>query len=280
MTHSKGQVVVMLLLVMVVVLTIGLSIAARSTTDVNISTLNEQSARAFSAAEAGLEDALKNPDVITATPREGAVGSAKFSVRQVGQASTIFAFPGGVVRDDPAQVWLSNYPSLTDTGLSGKTIVLYWDRDSAPLNCVAEPKTAALEYSYIYESAGTYYASHGFYDPCGPSRPDVSGFTTAESGAYERTTNIGVQRFKYRTAAITLAGNPKLLRIRLLHNNAAVPLAVELQGTGVNLPPQGTLLESTGEFGETKRKIQVYRSYPRLPALFDYVIFAGGIITK
>lgn len=283
MRSQSGQVVIMLLLVMVIVLTIGLSIAARSTVDVNISTLNEQSARAFAAAEAGLEEALRDPsNAQLQTGLTRSLGEAKFKVLQIAQTGPLFAFPGGVPRDDPAQVWLSNYPDLTDTSMTNKTIRVFWGGSSAAYECTATSalKTPALEYVSLFESSGAYTNTHGFYDPCGTQRIGASGFTIPETGQYELTTNLGKQTYKYRTPDITLSGNPKLLRIRLLHNEAPAPVAVQVTTPGVNLPAQGTLLESTGEFGEARRKVQIFRSYPRLPGIFDYVLFAGGTITK
>ncbi len=53
--HS-GQVLLITMLVMAVATTIGLALASRSTQDVNISTQVEESSRAFSAAEAGIEE--------------------------------------------------------------------------------------------------------------------------------------------------------------------------------------------------------------------------------
>src|SRR5258708_37498979 len=57
--HQNGQIVVVLVLVMLVALTIGLAITLRSVSDVTTSTQTEQSSRAFSAAEAGIERAIQ-----------------------------------------------------------------------------------------------------------------------------------------------------------------------------------------------------------------------------
>src|SRR3990167_5038568 len=56
--NQSGQVALIVLLVMVVMLTLGISIAQRGVADVRISQQEEDSARAFQAAEAGLEQAL------------------------------------------------------------------------------------------------------------------------------------------------------------------------------------------------------------------------------
>lgn len=55
----KGQVALVVILVVLVGLTIGVAILGRSVTNVGISNQEEERARSFSAAEAGVEDALR-----------------------------------------------------------------------------------------------------------------------------------------------------------------------------------------------------------------------------
>lgn len=55
----KGQVAMVVVLVVLVGLTIGVAILGRSVTNVGISSQEEERARSFSAAEAGVEDALR-----------------------------------------------------------------------------------------------------------------------------------------------------------------------------------------------------------------------------
>ena len=57
---DSGQVLLITLLVLSVAVTIALSLIGRGTMDANMSANLEESARAFNAAEAGIEDALKS----------------------------------------------------------------------------------------------------------------------------------------------------------------------------------------------------------------------------
>ena len=72
---QKGQVLLVVVLVMVVALTVGLSLASRSITNLRITSDDENSQRAFSAAEAGVERAVKG----NCTNDEGCTISANFS---------------------------------------------------------------------------------------------------------------------------------------------------------------------------------------------------------
>ncbi len=60
MSNEKGQILLALILVITVALAIGLSVVQKSLLDVSTATKVEQSSRAFSAAEAGIEKALKD----------------------------------------------------------------------------------------------------------------------------------------------------------------------------------------------------------------------------
>ena len=53
--YQKGQILLLVVLVMTIALTIGLSLATRTITDIRTTTEEENSQRAFSAAEAGIE---------------------------------------------------------------------------------------------------------------------------------------------------------------------------------------------------------------------------------
>ena len=55
---KSGQALVLVMMVLSVALTVGLSIATRSTNEVKVTSSQEESARALEAAEAGLEKAL------------------------------------------------------------------------------------------------------------------------------------------------------------------------------------------------------------------------------
>ena len=59
-TSQSGQALLIVLLSMAVILTVVLSFASKSITEVSITSYEEDALRAFSAAEAGVEKALLN----------------------------------------------------------------------------------------------------------------------------------------------------------------------------------------------------------------------------
>ena len=73
---SSGQAVLLVILGMAVVLTIVLSVVSRSVTDVSVTKVEEDSSKAFSAAEAGIEKLLIGGSSFT----EGNLGGIGASV--------------------------------------------------------------------------------------------------------------------------------------------------------------------------------------------------------
>ncbi|MBN1168786.1 hypothetical protein JXA63_02750 [Candidatus Woesebacteria bacterium] len=62
---QSGQALLIVLLVMAVALTVVMSSVSRSVTDISVSEVEKDSSRAFSAAEAGIEEALLNPPPVS-----------------------------------------------------------------------------------------------------------------------------------------------------------------------------------------------------------------------
>lgn len=75
MIKRPGQIALIVILVTVVGLTVAVSVLSRSVTTVAISTKEQEKARSFSAAEAGIEDALRQDLSSITTPQNFNVGS-------------------------------------------------------------------------------------------------------------------------------------------------------------------------------------------------------------
>lgn len=276
--NQKGQALLIVLLVMVVGLTVGLSLATRSVTDIKISTQLEESSRAFSAAEAGIESALKGEVAtgacsgdVTVTPNvtynacvETAGGTASpLSLGKIGIADTYTVW----------LVWHKNDGSLdltppyTNSPYSGTSIDVCWQKTEGTI----EP---AMEITLIYKDAGgSYKVQRGAYDPSLATRLPPNNFS-ATSNIDCGLSSLG---FSYGTTfSFPLDLNiPIALRLRPFYADSNVGIRPL-----VDLPSQGLLIISTGRLGDTRRKVQVIQSYPQLPAIFDYVLFSGNTLCK
>jgi hypothetical protein len=70
-----------------------------------------------------------------------------------------------------------------------------------------------------------------------------------------------------------------MVKVTMLYNNNPQP-ALLTGPAGLNLPPQGSKIESTGVAGNSTRKIFVFESYGEQPDIFDATLFSESSISK
>ncbi len=293
MNNQKGQLILTLILVMTMALAIGLSIVQKSLVDVSTATKVEQSSRAFSAAEAGIEKALQGDIGITSPIELGNQSKIEQVVKNsIPAQNQALEYPP-LGKEDIAHVWLADPDSLknyyTQTSLD-----LYWGTTAS-----SGREQPALEVSVVYQDALGYKAQKFFIDPVeGVGGRGDNGFKApADYGGgctnYQITTSFSAgtndRPFKCKITLSSLpnsaSGLPKLIlvRTRFLYNSSAQPLAVSPVGScnpGCSLPPQARIFTSTGVSGEVQRKVQIFELKKVVPLYFDYAIFSAGEISK
>lgn len=278
--NQKGQVILVLLLIMTVVLAVGLSITQRSVTDVSTSTKVEESARAFSAAEAGIERAVRTGGSVTLSDSD--LGNAS-KANVTGYAvpdSTITAFEISAVRqEDPGHLWLGDPANLSGARYGGTQLDVAWGdppSTSAP----------AIELTIIAgPNGGPYTMTKQFYDPQSARISSNNFSSPAGCSPLGIITHLSPSPGKDFAACsrITVSppANPILLRARLIYTNGKdQPVAFKPVGAGILLPQQGQLFISTGTSGEAKRTIVLQKQDKVLPFFFDFVLFSIGNINK
>ncbi len=301
-SFDKGQILLILLLVMVVALAISLSIIQRSLADLSNATKVEQSSRAFSAAEAGIEQALRlksDPPDIDLGNSSGASVDANVQFPRAGES---LEYPP-LAKEDIAHVWLADYTRTSDPlppkSYTPLSLNVYWG------NSTSTGDKAALELTVTYYDNGSYGTKKWFFDP-DPLRAGTNKFTFPSSpsgscsGVTPITTNLskpsgGDRSFKCKVKVdlkndppmLSLSSNAYLilLRGRLLYNTTSQPFAVEpvltgCSGSGCDIPYQASIFTSTGTSGETRRKVQVFQINKVVPFYFDFAIFSAGEISK
>lgn len=297
MFNQKGQIVVVLLLTMLVALSIGLVVTQKTITDVGTSTQNEQSSRAFSAAEAGIEKALQQSGsfaqassipAITNLGNEATSQDIQISPDLPTQATEALEYPK-INKETIAQFWLANPTDLTQ-GYTGERVSLYFG------NPTQDPNTPlpAVELSIIYYDTNlkTYRIMKHYLDS-DPSRSADNGFQDATEVNLE---TIQVQTFNpatftsenskfYAVSRNLLTGcslncYPVIARARLLYSSKSQKIALA-PATGSNgFPKQANIYTSTGRAGQSQKKLTVFRGKYYVPPFFDFGIFTLGDIKK
>lgn len=258
--YQKGQILLIVVLVMVTALTVGLSVAARSITNTRTSSSSANSEKAFSAAEAGIEQSLT-----TNTATNGSFpNNSSYKTSLVTVAGNSFALNNGspILQDEPVDLWLSTYPGYTNQW--NGTFTIYWGQstDVCSQN-QANNSMAALEMIVLSGTKANPQITHYTYDPCAARQID-NNFASVSSGGF----TIAGQTYEYSTPPITVV-NGLLTRVIPLY----APTNIAIQNSG-GFPAQGTVIQSTGTSEDTQREVITYRFYPSLPTeLFQYNLF-------
>lgn len=253
--QSSGQAGIVILLLTIVLLTVGLSIASRSVTDVRLSRQEEETSRAFDAAEAGIEDALRKD-------LAGLVG--------VGGSVDVGPCPGPeCIRADYSvneEVNLETELEEGETvevnlaGFTGSGVTLQWGRSGEV--CSGGDLFASLVVA-VFDNTGKVRRTP--YSQIGCNRGDSfvqSAGPAAAPYLLRLTENVGPGDIALRARAVY----------------SDTPIRVESSSPGTNpLPAQFWRVHSEAKTtgGET-RAVEVTQTSPAPPSLFDFVIFSGG----
>lgn len=296
--RSEGQALVLVLLSLAVVLTIVLFVLARSVTDVAVSSRSEEAVRAFSAAEAGIENALvigQGSNSGIGCDENGEKCSANFTAEVTGFAkgTNDFKYPSPMLSGDSMVTWFVSHLSNGSLGcdadnpcFTGNLMSVCWGE---PGTATTSDQTPAVEVSIFYQTDPNNPASvaikRATADPSTVGRKNTNKFDSVTPGncpisgatyAFQRTIN-------FNTAPISIPAGSRLLfaRVRIFYNTTtAHPVGVSVAGSGSTLPSQGQDIVSTGSAGDANRKVQVFQGWPEPPAVFDYAIYSGEGLTK
>lgn len=316
---ESGQILLTLVLVVLVSLTIGLSISQRAISNLSTSTKTEQSSRAFSAAEAGIEQALRtNAEV----PNLNLPNQSKVSVTSTGLLPVYrqaLEYPP-ISKADFGQIWLAK-PQDLSSYYSQDTLNLFFgnagedydDDDTKPaieINLVTLNGNEYLSTRYYFDADLSRTSGNNFIHPnqaldprhqysgdrcqleseasqsCSPGDPFCINSSNSLSAPEPAD-----RRFLCKATISTKPNDPSevpiLVRFRLLYSNSKQRFAFEPVTSGCqtddyvcSLPPQAVIYTSIGTSGDTQRRIQTFQETTVVPQFIDYAIFSNGSINK
>ena len=286
-TAQRGQALVIILLVLAVASTIVISLASRSVTDITVTTKEKESARAFSAAEAGIEEAL-----IGGSLSGELSGGEKFSVTSsTAGGTTDFLWPDNISSGETVGLWLVGHDTngnLVCDGshpcFTGSTVKVCWGE---PGTASDQSETPAISASVVYLNAAGDYSTarvgRATSDPNSGRRTsnnfspsEFSCTISGQSFAWGQTinfANLGIPSSVY--------SNPnglQVIRLRMIYNTST-PHPLGFQAS-TPFPVQGTNVVSTGTAENSTRKVELFQTFAEFPSIFDSGVFSGGAITK
>lgn len=263
---ERGQILLVVVLTTIVALTVGLSVASRTITNLKISKQNEESQRAFQAAEAGVEKVIQqtgNQNELCANNECSLSNGSTFKTTITQESGSVpFLLNNGeaVVQDVGQDVWLSNYPDYSSpTNGAVSPVTIRWQNGQNTCNGTGSSVTPAIEIILLTGNVANPTITKHLYDSCA-GRISGSEAPGATGGVIE-----GVN---FTSSATLSDSNMLIMKIIPLFNSVKI-------GVEGNMPPQGNVIESIGSSGDTKRKIVYFESYPQLPPeIFPYVLIS------
>ena len=269
MKLKRGQILLITLLVLTVATTIALSLIGRATQDLSISNQLQDSARAFDAAEAGVESALQSGS--------GAVNVAlgngvtyTVNVSTIGGSAGVFEAGHKTTAGTAETLWLVAHNDTT--GLidgtpfyTDPTLTVCWDNPQA-----------ALVIGILYKNSvsGEYQMARAAVDTNAATHANNFSLPTATSGgcgiAGDLSYQLTFSSFGINNAA---GGTDTLIALRLRPEYADTTVAAD--GGSLGVPKQGNEISSVGTTTTgVSRKVLVYQQYRSPASIFDYVIYS------
>lgn len=264
---QQGQILLIMVLTLVVVLTVGLSVASRSITNVKISKQNEESARAFQAAEAGVQQALQSysgGDVNL--PQSSLANESSFKTTLNVVDGTQFLVRGGssVEQSVGADVQLSSGSTFNGN------VVVYFSQNTQNI-CSGSDKTKiqpAIEVIVVQNASNP--IQKFVFDPCTISSNRTPGASPTSNGGTITDTDLGTSTTFNYSATIGPITNGSVMKVIPIYNSTKVGIT-----SSIALPTQGKLVKSTGTSGDTVRTVQYFESLPEIPTeILQYAILS------
>ena len=252
---QRGQIGVMILLIMVVLLTIGLSVVARTTQDLALSQQGADSARVFNAAEAGIEKALSSELNFQEQTSTG-------EVTTIDNVDVDYTISKRTTLETRLFEGLNVVVDLTGvTAVVNPQVTILWSKEN---NCATEDPASIIVTIFSGDATNTRSRTVA-YAACDRS----DGFTLAST--------INTDGFR-RSATISLNADDLFLRVKPIYNDTHI----RVTGTNWQLPVQyfNVRSEARSTSGNETRIVEVNRTLPTAPTIMDFALYSGTTITK
>lgn len=286
--RTSGQILLIVLLGVTGALFMVLSVASRSVNDLSQTSQSQSSSQAFSAAEAGIENALLGNVGIGVT-----VGSSTYTSAKVplSASSKEYNYPVPLSSGEVAYLWLvnrneaGNFVADSDSFRS-TTLKLCWGNPG-----VVSPDIPAVEFEIYYDPTNDYidgvpptFVNVGVkrtaYDPAARSNNFISSgiinSCTVGDVTYAYGVDININSLGIANPCPQNAGCLMLATAKILYSSQkqAVGFLSENTSNEAQFPSQGYAMESTGTAGSSMRKVQLVQTFDNPDSIFTNGIYA------
>lgn len=270
-SNKKGQAMLILVIItMVAALGIGATVASKSVLDQRKSSLNTQSEGAFSAADAGVEEAIKNVkaalvsgvDPSTPTAVTNALEDAEYSynIKEVGNKNQTVTIPRFDLSKDQVEVFnLGGNVDKFDVEFRGKLAM--------QVNL----------YKQDLVTPGNYVLMQSYYRCAGYNEP-ASGSGVVDATLVDAATST----CKIENVSALNASNEgyDLLTVVPIGNKASRIQVTLYPDSPKTVPLQAYEIDATGTIDQSHRTIKVLYMVPSLARIFNNTLYAQDIVAN
>jgi len=281
--NDQGQIALIILTVMAIALTLGLSLSQRVIEDLEITEEEEKSAQAFSAAEGGIEEALRILDKGETVPENygsvvannlGIGASIEIQTSTLG-GNTEFNYPSMINPGNAVVIWLREHQETGELDMTGDSGTWYQGNEISVCWQASGSEQAAVEVLYFYQDTGGGYDLSRFtFDPDAGRRSsnNFSGVDPSGCGGLDTSGTVSLDGAD--------VSEPLFLVLRPFYQ--MVEIGVE--GTEA-VPGQGYEVVSTAQIprSETEtisRRVKVFRNWQAPFDYFYHSVFSTAGITR
>jgi len=287
--NQKGQALLFVIVVLTIALSIGINVSSRLLSTSSRVSRTDTAARAYAAAEAGIERFLLLPtqtlDEVVDTPGtcpDGLVYNA------TEEACVLVLNSGGGTGDDAIEVnafvsverfmYTNSDAESYEFALDAhevRELVLdsygnIYAGDEVTI-CWNSPSGDSYIYYSIYDNNG--FVRKGGFESDAGTRPNNNGFDSGGGCSVSGDYSSG--------GTIDLSGIfPRSVRIFSLYDRSEVAMYPQ---SGYDFVIQGHKITSIGKLNqisesEVAKRVSVYRPLPHLPAVFDFALYSEGAL--
>ena len=271
---EQGQVLLIIVMLLATVITVVTTVSFKSTTDTQLTKLEQESQKTLAAAEAGIEKAvgtslnnntyLYSDNSVNLNNLSG-IALDKSQVTVSTQQGTEFSSPT-IQNGQEYTFYLSDYDTATgalSNPYTGNITLYYGSEYTSSAGC----SNIALELTMVINNAGVYSLKRYIADVSG--KFGAAAQTDPNNLAQTGITTVDGVKYYCKTSVITPPANTVLLIARSLFDKTKVAI----QGT-VALRPQGKIITSEAQsLSGIVKKVELFQSLPQIPAEFFVTSF-------
>ena len=290
MFFQRGQVTILALLLGLLGLTIGLSVASRSLSDLRQVTVVDQGTKALAAAEAGVQYALNqlssgaapncNPTAALSTSGISLSNISGVKYNVCSNTANFGVYPT-VAQDEVVQVNIANQSSNV------KGLSVLWRNPAASVEIIKinvnQTTGAVTEVKYVYNGTSV-SANNGFATSiAGSNCVRTSGNNLCADASFNSGSCAGYWgEIPYSWSGGPGGGGDTYIRVKPMYASTDLAVCNTPAGNstgGLALQFYQVTAVATTSGGITK-KIQTSQVSSYLPSIFDNVIYSGGGLAK